>query len=92
MAVNVSDLPPDLRRQIEAEHGTTTRKRAKPSRTPTGTHTPGHCGTLGCDWIGNDRHPHPDKCRKTKPCDCFVAHMLETGHPRFVMKLEATDG
>lgn len=87
MGVPLDQLPPDVRRQIEAEHGTTSR--SKPSRTPGGNHTPGHCHTPGCNWTGTDRHDHTDDCRTTRPCDCFLTHVVATGHARFEMTLEA---
>lgn len=97
MGVPLDQLPADVRRQIEADHGISdsghrdeahkTGNRRKPSRTPGGNHTPGHCHTPGCDWTGTDRHDHTDDCRKTKPCDCFLSHAAATGHARFEMEV-----
>lgn len=90
--VNVRDLPASVRARIEADHPPGGSKRRKPSRTtPDVPHAEGRCGAPGCDWTGRDRHDQPKDCRKNGPCDCFLAHMIATGHHRFDIPLPKGD-
>jgi hypothetical protein len=85
MALNLSDLPKDVRERIEAEHGVTARAagpRAKPSRSETGPPTVGRCipsdGTT-CDWSG----PYGA---------AWERHSKETGHGRLEFIIDTEHG
>lgn len=70
MGVRVEDLPPEVRKQVETQTGTTGRR--KPSRAETGERTVGRCvpadGTA-CDWTGTAGA-------------AWERHVRETGHGR----------